>query len=132
LRRSGQIVQLRRRLTGEILLARLRWCSSFGCRLRGLWLRPIPDRGEGLVLVEPAESRLATAIHMLFVPFPISVVWLDSGGRVVDTRLALPWRPMYLPRAPARYAVEAAPTLLERVSLGEELAFVPAAGNTDG
>lgn len=125
MRRNSQIVQLRRRSTGEILLARLRWCSSFRCRLRGLTLRASLAPGEGLVLVEAAEARLAAAIHMLFVSFPIAVLWLDSTGRLVDTRLARPWRPLYVPRAPARYVVEAGPALLERVSLGEELDFTP-------
>jgi uncharacterized membrane protein (UPF0127 family) len=77
------------------------------------------------VLVEAAEGRLATAIHMLFVSFPIAVIWLDNTGRVVDTRLGRPWRPLYLPRARSRYVVEAAPALLERVSLGEALDFTP-------
>ncbi len=123
MRRSGDIVQLRRRSTGEILLARLRWCASFACRLRGLTWRSGLAPGEGLALVERSASRMGASIHMLFVSFPIAVVWLDSGGRVVDTRLARPWRPAYLPHAPAQYTVEAAPALLELVAVGDELEF---------
>ena len=123
MRRNGQIVQLRKRATGEILLARLRWCAAFGCRLRGLTLRRGLAPGEGLVLVESRESRLDSSIHMLFVFFPLAVLWLDNAGRVVDTRLARPWRPAYLPRVPARYIVEAAPALLDLVSVGDELEF---------
>lgn len=125
MRTNSQIVQLRRRATGEVLLARLRWCSSFLCRLRGLTWRGGLAPGEGLILVEAADSRLATAIHMFFVFFPIVAIWLDRDGRVVDTRLARPWRPLYVPRAPARYVVEAAPALLEKITVGEELEFVP-------
>jgi uncharacterized membrane protein (UPF0127 family) len=124
-KRNGQILQLRKRATGEILLARLRWCTSFGCRLRGLtWRRGLAP-GEGLVLVEGRESRLDSSIHMLFVFFPLAVLWLDNAGRVVDTQLARPWRPVYLPREPARYIVEAAPALLDLVSIGDELEFTP-------
>ena len=125
MRRNGQLVQLRRRRTGEIILARLRWCSSFWCRLRGLTWRSGLAPGQGLALVEAAESRVGTAVHMLFMFFPIAVVWLDSGGRVVDTRLARPWRPIYVPRAPARYIVGAAPALLGLVAVGDELDFTP-------
>ena len=125
MRRNGQILQLRKRATGEILLARLRWCTSFGCRLRGLTLRRGLAPGEGLVLVERRESRLDSSIHMLFVFFPLAVLWLDNAGRVVDTQLARPWRPAVLPREPARYIVEAAPALLELVSIGDELEFTP-------
>ncbi|MBI3360458.1 MAG: DUF192 domain-containing protein [Chloroflexi bacterium] len=123
--RSGQIIQLRRRATGEVILARMRWCSSFLCRLRGLTWRAGLAPDEGLVLVEAKDSQLDAAIHMFFVFFPIAAIWLDSNGRVVDTRLARPWRPLYVARAPARYVVEAAPALLEKISVGEELDFAP-------
>jgi uncharacterized membrane protein (UPF0127 family) len=79
--------------------------------------------GEALLLVEPRDSRVATAIHMLFVPFPIAVVWISGSGRVVDKTLARPWRPLYVPRAPARYILETDPAFLERVTLGDELLF---------
>ncbi len=80
-----------------------------------------------LVLVEGAESRAATSIHMFFVPFPISVIWINTAGRVVDKALALPWRPFYAPRAPARYTLEAEPALLERVAIDDELDFADVA-----
>lgn len=83
--------------------------------------------GETLVLVESRDSRAATAIHMLFVSFPIAAVWVNSAGLVVDKALALPWRPFYRPRAPAQYVVEAAPELLDRVQVADELEFVAAA-----
>jgi uncharacterized membrane protein (UPF0127 family) len=123
--RTGRIIQLRKRATGEVLLARLRWCASFGCRLRGLMLRRGLAPGEGLALVEARESRLDSSIHMLFMGFPLAVLWLDNELRVVDTRLARPWRPAYLPRKPARYIIEAAPALLDLVSIGDELEFTP-------
>ena len=125
MRRNGDILQLRVRSTGEIILARLRWCTSFACRLRGLTWRAGLAPGEGLALVENSASRLSASIHMLFVWFPIAVVWLDSDGRVVDTRLARPWRPAYLPQKPAKFIIEADPALLELVTVGDELEFTP-------
>jgi uncharacterized membrane protein (UPF0127 family) len=110
---------------GRTLLSRVRWCSSFACKLRGLMFRRSLRPGEGLILVETRPSRTATAIHMLFVPFAIAVVWLDDNFRVVDTRLARPWRPFYAPAAPARYTLEAAPSLLDQVRPGDTLSFKP-------
>ena len=116
-------VNVMRRSSGEVLVRRARWCASYGSRLRGLMFRSGLAEGEALVLVEGADSRTTTAIHMFFVPFPIAAIWINSGGRVVDKALAEPWRPMYAPRAPARYVLEAAPELLEKVVIGEELVF---------
>ena len=118
---------LRNADTDEIVLARARWCESFWCKFRGLQLVPRLDDDEGLLFVETSESRAATAIHMFFMRFSIAVVWLDKSGVVVDKRLAKPWRAAYTPSAPAQYFVEANPSLLERVQIGDRLRFDEAA-----
>jgi uncharacterized membrane protein (UPF0127 family) len=107
----------------ERLLGCVRRCASFVCRLRGLtWRRTLGD-DEGLLLVGQRESRADAAIHMFFVFFPIAVVWLDREGRVVDTRLARPFRPLYVPRATARDVLEGPPSLLRHVEVGDQLRF---------
>jgi len=116
-------VNVRNRATGALLRSRARWCASFLSRLRGLMFRASLADGEALILVEAADSRAATAIHMFFVPFAIAAIWIDARQQVVDKVEALPWRPFYAPRAPARYVLEAAPALLDQVSLGDELVF---------
>ena len=60
---------------------------------------------------------------MLFMNFAIATVWLDSDWRVVDKVHAKPWRLMYAPSQPARFTLEAAPDVLEMVSIGDELVF---------
>lgn len=105
------------------LLGRVRRCSRFLCRLRGLMLRRGLGADEALLLVGQRESRLDTAIHMLFVFFPIAALWLDAEGCVVDARLARPFRPLYVPSAPARDVLEGAPALLDRVAVGDRLYF---------
>jgi uncharacterized membrane protein (UPF0127 family) len=120
---SPQVIAVRHRQSGALLARDARWCGSFLCRLRGLMFRRALSPGEVLILDEGRDSRAATAIHMFFVPFPIAAVWINSAGRVVDKVLALPWRPFYGPRAPARYILEAAPDFLKRVQLDDELEF---------
>lgn len=119
-------VNVRQRSSGRVLLAGARWCESFWCRLRGLQFRSQLNAGEALILAEGRESRAAASIHMFFVPFPIAVVWINTAGRVVDKAEALPWRPYYAPRAPARYTLEAEPEFLMRVEIGDEVVFDPA------
>jgi len=108
---------------GECVLGRVRCCASFLCRLRGLTFRRRLGDDEGLLLVGRRESRTDATIHMFFVFFPIAAVWLDGDGRVVDTCLARPFRPLYVPRAPARDVLEGSPALLERVQIGDQLRF---------
>lgn len=106
---------------GSALPWRARRCDTFLCRLQGLMFRRRLRPDEALLFVEARESRTATAIHMFFVFCPIAVVWLRTDGVVVDKVLARPFRPLYTPAAPARYYLEAAPALLEWVTVGERL-----------
>jgi uncharacterized membrane protein (UPF0127 family) len=107
--------------SGDILLSRVQWCTSFLSRLRGLTFRRALGDDEGILLDEKVESSLATAIHMLFVFFPIAAIWLDSNLCVVDKTLARPFRPYYAPRQPARYILEGPPAMLDRVRIGDQL-----------
>ncbi len=114
---------LRNRETGALVLARARWCTSFWCHFKGLQFRSRLPEDEGLLFVFPKESRSNTTIHMFFVFFQIGVVWLDASGYVVDKALAKPWRPMYAPRAPAQFFIEANPSILDRVNIGDSIQF---------
>lgn len=109
--------------SGRVLVERARWCDGFASKLRGFLFRRTLDEGEGLVLVEGRDSRVSTAIHMLFVFLDLGVVWVDGGGEVVDTVRARPWRLSYAPRAPARYVIETHPDVLRNVAVGDHVRF---------
>ncbi|MCK6578060.1 MAG: DUF192 domain-containing protein [Anaerolineae bacterium] len=119
---------LRNADTNGVILARVRLCESFLCHLKGLQFVPRLPSDEGLLFVTRSESRTNTTIHMFFMLFSIGVIWLDSEARVVDKQLARPWRPMYAPRAPAQYYLEANVDVLDRVEIGDRLRFDEGAG----
>jgi uncharacterized membrane protein (UPF0127 family) len=112
--------------SGEQIARQIVRCDTFGKRGRGLMFRSQSAVQDGRVylFVEKRESVAQTTIHMLFVFFPIAVIWLDAEKRVVDKVLARPFRPYYAPSRPARYYVEGHPALLEQVSVGDQLEFV--------
>ena len=107
--------------TGEVLARRVVRCDTFFSRGRGLTFRRSLAEDEVYLFVLDRESVANASIHMLFVFFPISVIWLDGQNRVVDTVLARPWRPYYAPSQPARYFLEGHPVLLERVNMGDQI-----------
>ena len=111
--------------TGEILAPIVVPCDTFWKRGRGLMSRGRRAVSEGQIFlfVEGRESIARAAIHMLFVFFPIAVIWLGGERQVVDQTLARPFRPYYAPRRAARYYVEGDPSLLERVRVGDRLEF---------
>lgn len=105
------------------VLKKGKWCVSFWCHLHGLMFRRRLPADAGLVFVRNRPSRVDTAIHMLFCFFAIGVVWLDADLKVVDKKLAKPWRPLYIPQEAAQYYIEALPLILERVQIGDRLSF---------
>lgn len=109
--------------TGDVVLARTKWCQDFWCHFRGLQFRRGLPEDEGLLFVFKRQGVAETSIHMFFVFFSIAAVWINEEGVVVDARLAKPWRPAYFPAQPARYLIEARPGLLERVAVGDRLSF---------
>jgi len=124
----SRVGRLLRTSDAHVLVARVQWCESFSCKLRGLMFRRTLRADEGLLLVESYSSRMGISIHMLFMLFPIAAIWLDENFTVVDCKLARPWRLFYAPRAPARYVLEADPALLRQISIGDALAFEPLEG----
>lgn len=114
---------LRNANTDEVILPRIRLCISFWCHFKGLqFVRNLPP-DEGLLFVRNSESVAETTIHMFFMFIPISVLWLDASGKVIDKKLAKPWRPAYVPGQPAQYFLEANTEIFNRVEIGDVLSF---------
>lgn len=109
---------------GRVLIKEARWCDSFTSHLEGFTFRRELQPGEGLVLVHSIESRVNAGITMLFVFLDLGVLWVNREGEVVDTVLARPWRPIYLPKAPALTVVEAAPEILNHVQVGDQISYL--------
>ncbi|MBI3162216.1 MAG: DUF192 domain-containing protein [Anaerolineales bacterium] len=103
--------------------ARVGYCDSFACRLRGLMFRPLLDPDDGLLLVEKRDSRLDTSIHMFFVPFDLAVFWINSDMTVVDKVIAKSWKPAYFPKADARYTLEIHPDRWADYEIGDRVEF---------
>jgi hypothetical protein len=62
------------------MAGRVRVCRSFFSRFLGLMLRRRLGPEQGALLVMTTTSRIDSAIHMLFVFFPLAIFWLDEEG----------------------------------------------------
>ena len=99
------------------------YCDSFLCRLRGLMFRSRLNPDDGLLLVEKRDSRIDTSIHMFFVPFDIAVFWINSEMTVVDKIIAKSWRPVYVPKADAKFTLEIHPDRFRDYEIGDKVDF---------
>lgn len=104
-------------------LPRIKYCDTFLTQLRGLTFRPRLALDEGLLLVGTRDSRLDYSIHMLFVAFDLSVIWINSEMKVVDKVIAKSWRPAYFSKQPARYVLEIHPERWGDYEIGDTVQF---------
>ena len=118
--RTITIENKNRKIEGAL---RIKYCDTFLTQLRGLTFRSRLGRDEGLLLAGKRDSRLDSSIHMFFVPFDLSVVWIDSHMRVVDKVLAKSWRPAYFSKQPARYVLEIHPERWGDFEIGDGVEF---------
>jgi len=101
----------------------IKYCDTFLTQLRGFTFRARVAPEEGLLLVGKRDSRLDSSIHMLFVSFDLSVIWINAALQVVDKVLAKSWRPAYFSRQPARYVLEIHPQRWGDFEIGDGVEF---------
>ena len=76
-------------------------CNSFFSKFRGLMF----SKKKNLLFVNKKDGHYS--VHMLFVFFPIDVVWLDKDFEVVDVRRNVkPFTPLVFPGGRNRYVLE--------------------------
>ena len=107
-----------RRLTHPL---KVRYCTSFWSKFRGLMLQPNLTLNSGALLVEDKDSRMNASIHMLFMRFDIAAVWINNDFKVVDVQVARRWRLAYLPAQPARYILEAHVSQASNFRVGDQI-----------
>jgi uncharacterized membrane protein (UPF0127 family) len=100
------------------------WCDSFISKFKGLMFVPYIEKFTGIILAENNESKLNTAIHMLFMNFDITTVWISADKKVVDVKLAKKWHLSYFPKTPAQYVLETHTDHLQDFHIGDQLIFV--------
>ena len=75
----------------------------------------------GVILVDNVETKMNTSIHMMFMFYDITVLWLDKQMAVVDKVLARKWAPIYIPKKPAQYVMELHHSKFSEYSIGDKL-----------
>jgi uncharacterized membrane protein (UPF0127 family) len=103
------------------LLAKAKVCRSMFSRFRGLMFTKKLKPNTGILLVSDNENILKTSIHMLFVFYPIDILWLDKNLKIVDKKTIKPFTINHRPKSPAKYVLELPAGTAKFLSIGEKL-----------
>ena len=113
-----------RNLTRDtVLAAAAERCDSVFSQGRGLMFRS--RLREGTALLFPFSREQRPWIHMLFVFFPVDMVFLSSEGKVAHLATAKPFQLRIVPSVPVAALIELPQWAIakSRTSLGDRIAI---------
>ena len=99
------------------------FAETFFSKAKGLMFEKKSNFDYALVFVLEKESKIGASVHMMFVFFPIDIVYLDSKKMVVDKASLNPWLLNYTPKKPAKYFVELPKGKAGEIKIGDELGW---------
>ena len=118
-----KIVKIRKS-TSPFTVVNVKYCDTFLSKLIGLMFSRKLKHDYGLVLVENNETRINTSIHMMFMNYDLTVLWLDKQMVIIDKVLARKWVPIYIPKKPAQYVIELHHSKFSDYSIGDKLILI--------
>jgi len=118
-----KIVKIRKS-SSPFTVVNVKYCDTFLSKLIGLMFSRKLKPDHGIVLVENNETRMNTSIHMMFMNYDITVLWLDKQKVIIDKVLARKWVPIYIPKKPAQYVIELHHSKFSEYSIGDKLIMI--------
>ena len=91
-------------------------CLSVFSKMKGLMFTLKPK-----TLVFVNNKEIPTPIHMMFMFYPIDVLWLDAGKKVVHKQTLKPFG--FSKNISAKYVVELPAGAADKVSVGDLIEF---------
>ena len=104
-----------------VLMENVRLAQNVFSRFLGLMFEKAENFDYALVFTLPREGRIGASVHMMFVFFPIDIVFLDSQKKVVDKAALHPWMLNYTPKKAAKYFIELPQGKARKISVGNSL-----------
>lgn len=103
-----------------VIIKKAKLCREVFCKAFGFMFRfRKPDYA--LVFVFRSERR--ADLHMLFVFFPIDVLFLDKNKKIIDIKKKFKPFSYYAPKAHAKYVIEVPVGRLNKTGVGDRIDF---------
>lgn|GEM_PF-564324 len=94
------------KVNGKKLISKVKFANNTLERMKGLMFENEKKFDYALVFSFPKKGRVETSLHMMFVFFPITAVFLDENKIVTDVALLTPFTPNYTPKSPSKFVIE--------------------------
>ena len=105
----------------QILIEKIKIAKTHHQKAKGLMFENKNKFDYALIFDFEKEVRMQASLHMMFVFFPITVLFLDSEKKIIEVANLKPFQLNYTPKHKVRYALEVPVRLEPKVKLGDEL-----------
>ena len=107
--------------TNQEIIKKTRIANTSFLRFKGLMFEKNENFDYALIFELTRESKIGSSVHMMFVFFPIEIVFLNSQKIVVDKATLNPWKLNYTPKKPAKYFIELPLKKSKTIFLGDKV-----------
>ena len=95
---------LKNKINNQLIIEKTRIASSFFSRFKGLMLETKQDYA--LIFVLEKETIIGASIHMMFVFFPIDIIYLNKDKKVIKImKRILPFT-LFITPVKCKYIIE--------------------------
>ncbi|NYT20006.1 MAG: DUF192 domain-containing protein [Methanosarcinales archaeon] len=108
---------------GDVIASDVEYAKSMFSQAKGLMFRSsVPD---SYAMIFMLSSPKKISLHMLFVPFPLDVLFLDVDKRIVKTTYLRPWVGLGDSGEKIKYIIELPAGAMSRsdLSVGDHVMF---------
>jgi len=99
---------------GAVIARKVEFADNYRKKVRGLMLRRV---FEDTALVFPFKKEAVVRIHMLFVFFPIDLLFLDESLRILDLATLKPFIGYRSSKVPVSFVIELPAGTINEVGL---------------
>jgi uncharacterized membrane protein (UPF0127 family) len=107
----------------EIIAKKVKFANNIILRAKGLMFEKESNFNYSLIFEFPKESKIGCSLHMLFVFFPIDVIFLNSEKKVVDLATLKPWSLGYTPKRASKYVIETQVGTNKKIKINDTLSW---------
>lgn len=111
------------KVNDKTLMKNVKFAKTNWQRMKGLMFEDIRKFNYALVFEFPSESKIACSIHMIFVFFPIDILFLNKDKEVVDKVILNPFTPNYTPKKASKYVIELPNGKSKGIKIGSKISW---------
>ncbi len=111
------------KVNGKNIKLKTKLANNSWQKMKGLMFEDKKKFNYALIFEAPKESKIGCSVHMIFVFFPIDIIFLNKEKKVVDKITLQPFTPNYTPKKPAKYFIEMPQGKAEKIKIGNKISW---------